>query len=176
MTGEIQARNESLAAMYGGKPFKTYKKMILGRLFVTIWDNYEDRPVGIILTGDPKENDPDSYIRLWSEKDDYYFRNIPHNREHLKTGRVIEVKSEAPKPVEKTLENSSDEDLVKLVNSPFLALQNALNKTESIAFLFRVLNTAQELEKSDKIIKAIESRLSEVQEVEFTGKNIVIKE
>jgi len=174
MSGEIQARNEMFSAMYGGKPFKTYKKTILGKVHINIWDNFEDKPVMILLEGDPNKNDPDCFINLWSEKDDVFFRKAPYNRRHLKEGRIIEIQVEEPKAQEKTIESSTDEELEKLVNSPFLALQNALNKTESEALLFRILNIAHRLEKSDKLVRAIESRLSEVQEQKFAN-NLVVE-
>lgn len=166
MSGEILARNAMLAAMKGGKPYKTYKKTILGKVFIEVWDNFINGPVGILLSGDPKKDDPDCYYHAWTEDNDVFFRGVAHNRRHLEQGAIIPVKYEQ-KEIEKTIETSSDEELTKLVNSPFLALQNALNKTESVALLFRVLTIAQELEKSEKITRAIEARLSEVQEAEF---------
>ena len=174
MTSEsqVQARNDMLLAMQSGVPYKTYKKTILGKVFVEIWDNFLNSPVGILLTGDPKKDDPDCFYHAWTEQNDVYFRRVGHNRRHLEQGTVIPVKFEE-KEVEKTLETSSDDELTKLVNSPFLALQNALNKTKSVALLFRILTVAQELEKSEKITRAIEARLSEVQEEEFNPQSTV---
>ncbi len=50
---------------------------------------------------------------------------------------------------------------------PFKALENAINSTKSQALVYRILTLAKELEKSEKVIRHIESRLSEIQEGEF---------
>ena len=169
MSGEIQARNEMLAAMKGGKPYKTYKKTILGKVFVEVWDNFINGPVGLLLSGDPKKDDEDCIYHAWTEENDVYFKRVGHNKRHLEQGTIVPIKWEE-KAMETTAEMSSDEEIAALVSAPFLSLQNALNKTESIPYIYRILTIAQENDKSNKIIRAIEARLSEVQETEFDPK------
>ena len=171
MSGEIQARNDMLAAMKGGKPFKSYKKTILGKVFVEVWDNFHNGPVGLLLTGDPKKDDVDCIYHAWTEDNDVYFRRVGHNKRHLEQGTVVPIKW-VEKEVEASPETASDEEIAALVSAPFLSLQNALNKTESIPFIYRILTIAQEQDKSNKIIRAIEARLSEVQENEFDPKHV----
>ena len=162
----VEGKNAMLAAMKDGKPYRTYKKTILAGVFVEVWDNFVDNAVGMILKGDPNKNDPDCFYHAWTEQDDAYFRRVPHNRRHLELGEVIPVEYKVEE-IKKTIETSSDAELKEIVNSKFLALRNSLNKTESVAVLYRILNIAREEEKSEKIIKEIEARLSEVQEKEF---------
>lgn len=169
MSGEVQARNSMIAAMKSGKPFRTYKKTILGKVFVEVWDNYVNNSVGLILKGDPGKNDPDCFYYAWTEDNDVYFRQVPHNRRHLEQGTIIPVSYEKPE-IKKTIANSTDEELEEIVNSKFLAFRNSLNKTDSVAALFRMLEIARRLDKSEKITGAIEARLAEVQEEEFNPK------
>jgi len=157
--------NEYFSAMSnGGKPFKTYKKSILGKVFVHVLSlmTGTPTPVGLILEGDPRKNDPDSMVDVWSEHEDYFFRRM--NRLHLEQGTIREYKRTDAPSRERTVDEFSDDELKALINKPFLSLKNTLNKTSSIATLFRIQTLAGELDKSDKVMKAIESRISEVQE------------
>lgn len=161
---DTQDRNIASGALHGGVPMKSYIKTILGKVFVTIWDPFEKKPVGLILQGDPRRGDEASIVDIWSQEEDYFFRKS--NAKHLEQGNVI-VYQRATEQKERTVEEYSDEELKTIINSKFFTLQNVLNNTESIAVLFRIKNLAQELEKSDKLIKAIDARISEVQAQEF---------
>ncbi len=158
--------NEYFSAMSTGKPLKTYKKTILGRVYVTALDMMTGvpTPTGFILEGDPKRNDPGSMIDIWSEQEDYFFKRT--NKRHLDQGVIIEFKRSAEVEKPKTIEQSSDDELKAMINKPFLALQATINKTNSIATLFRIKTLAEELEKSEKVVRAIESRISEVQDAQ----------
>jgi len=57
----------------------------------------------------------------------------------------------------------TDEEIDIVLNKKFLALKNRLVKFTEEAPIFRILNRARELDKSEKIIKRIEERLSELQ-------------
>jgi hypothetical protein len=160
---DAQDRNLS-SAMQGGTPIKSYIKTILGKVYVTVWDSFENRPTGILLEGDPRKNDEGCIIDMFKEEEDFFFKN--KNKTHLSTGTVIPyVRKDVVK--ERTIEEYSDEELKEIINSKFFTFQNVLNNTDSIAVLFRIKNLAQELEKSDKLIKVIEARISEVQAEEF---------
>lgn len=163
-TDEVAGRNELFSAMSGGDPFKTYVKTILGKVYVTAWDVFNNQPIGMILEGDPRKKDATSLIDLWSEKEDVFFRRM--NKRHFTDGVLVEYKrAVVTVPHERTMEEFSDDELKVIISKPFLALQQALNKTESVAVLFRIQNLASEMEKSEKFMRAIESRLSEVQQV-----------
>lgn len=158
-----QVSNEVFSAMVGGKPIKTYIKTILGRVYVTALNMLTGNPTpeGLILDGDPRKKETGTMFDVFSEQEDYFFRKM--NKRHFDEGVLIEyTRTETPR--ERTIEEFSDEELKTLINKPFLALQNTLNKTKSVATLFRIESLARDLEKSEKVMKAIQSRLSEVQE------------
>jgi len=157
-------RNLNSTALHGGTPLKSYIKTILGKVYVTVWDSFENTPVGTILEGDPRQGDESCIVDIWSEEEDFFFRK--KNNLHLQTGDVI-VYARSNKEPDRTIEQYSDEELKVIINSKFFTLQNALNNTNSTAVLFRLKNLAQELEKSDKLIKVIEARIAEVQAEEF---------
>lgn len=161
---ENSDRNMANSAIHGGKPLTSYVKTILGKVYVTVWDSFENQPVGMILEGDPRKGDESCIVDIWSKEEDFYFKS--KNKRHLQTGDVISYERKQEER-ERTVEEYSDEELSAIVNSKFFTLQNVLNNTESIAVLFRIKGLAQEMEKSDKLIKAIEARISEVQANEF---------
>jgi hypothetical protein len=148
----------------GGKPLRSYIKTILGKVFINTWDSFTERPVGLLLEGDPRNNDETCIYDIWSEKEDMYFRKS--NKRHFETGTLIPyTRSDAPR--EKTFEESDDSELMDLVQKPFLALRNKLAVTESEAVLFRLLGIAESLDKSDKVTGAIKARISEVQDAPY---------
>jgi len=149
---------------HGTTPYKSYIKTILGKVYVTIWDGFENKPVGMLLEGDPRQGDESCIVDVWSVDEDFFFRT--KNKLHLTTGDVI-VYARKVEERERTVEEYSDEELKEILGSKFFTLQNVLNNTNSVAVLFRIKNLAQEMEKSDKIIKVIEARISEVQAEEF---------
>lgn len=148
------------SAMQTGKPYKTYKKTVLGRVYVSAIDPFNGEPVAIMLYGDPKRDDESCYIDVWNERDDLFFRKM--NKVHFNAGYIIEVVRKEPEVVETPIEQYSDEQLKSIINLKFLALQARLNKVGSEAVLFRMIDLAREMEKSEKIVGAIEARLSEV--------------
>lgn len=151
-----------LAAMRSGEAFSVYKKVILGKAHIVVIDPYTG-PTSIIMKGDPKKNDDGCYYQAWTETEDNFFKRM--NKRHLESGNIIRVKEVAK--VEKTEEEVyntlSEEELEKILKKPFLTLKNALAKMTAEAAVFRILNKAEEMEKSEKIITAIRARLSEIQ-------------
>lgn len=167
----LLGRNELFSTMDEGRPHKSYIKGILGQVAVIIWDNFEEKPIEIILKGNPKSRDESSIVDVWSAKEDVFFNRI--NQKLFANGMMLPyVRPELPAVVEKTVEQSSDEELTTMINSRFLAFQASLNKIFSVAVLFRIRGLAEDLEKSEKIIKAIEARISEVQASEFSPKRV----
>lgn len=165
MSNDISAYSSSQS----GKPYKTYKKVVLGRVYVSMIDPFSGQPTGYMLYGDPKRNDESCYLIMWNEIDDRFFRT--RNKSHLDAGFIIEVPNkETPEVIEQPLEQYSDEQLKEVINKRYLALQAILNKTSSEAVLFRMIDLAREMEKSEKIIGAIEARLAEVNKLNIVEK------
>jgi cell fate (sporulation/competence/biofilm development) regulator YmcA (YheA/YmcA/DUF963 family) len=152
--------------MQSGKPYKTYKKVVLGRVYVSAIDPFTEQPTGILLYGDPRRGDESCFIDMWSERDDLFFRK--QNKVHFDSGFIVEVIREVKEVVELPFEQFSDGQLKEVINMKYLALQAKLNKTSSEAVLYRMIDLAQEMEKSTKIIGAIEARLSEVNTIKVT--------
>lgn len=157
-------RNIINSAMYGGSPLKSYIKTILGKVYVTVWDSFTGGPEGVILFGDPRKGDDTCVVDIWTEEEDYYFRT--KNKRHLQTGDVI-LYTRKTEVKERTVEEFTDEELTEILNKKYFALQNVLNSTTSVAVLFRIRSLAEKLEKSDKIMSAIDGRISEVQAEEY---------
>lgn len=148
------------SAMQEDKPIKSYIKTILGKVYVMVLDPFNDQPMGLLLEGDPKKPDEGAILDVWTTKQDVFIRNM--NRNHFTNGLIKEY-TRSTEPRERTIEEATDPELTEIVNLKFLSLQSKLNKITSIPVLFRLANLARENEKSDKIIRAIEARLSEVQ-------------
>lgn len=164
-TSEVLAKNEIYASMGEGKPYSSYIKTILGQVAVTVWDNVLEKPVDVILRGDPKKKDDDAIVKLWDAKEDSFFKRV--NRRHFQKDLLIRYEyPENAEPV-KTIGQSTDEELAKIVNSKYLSLVAELNKIESIPTLFRMKGIAEDLDKSEKITSVIEKRISELQEAEY---------
>jgi len=154
---EIQLK--MFAAMQLEKPFKTYRKTILGRVSVNYIEPFSGKPSGIILMGNPK-TDEGARIDTWTEVDDSFFRKM--NKRQFEVGNILEMER-VEEVKERTIESFSDEELTKIINSKYFTLEATLNKITSVAVLFRMVELAKELEKSDKIMKAFESKISELQ-------------
>lgn len=158
--------SEVFSAMQTGKPFKSYIKTILGKVCVTVWNTFKEEPENIILEGDPKKTESGTSVDVWSDKEDLFFRNM--NRNHFQTGTIIEF-THLTEPAAPRIEDATDEELKVILNKKFLGLQADLNKIESIPVMYRLLNLARDLDKSEKITKVLEGRLSELQIQEFEG-------
>lgn len=168
---ETTDRNLVSSAIHGGVPIKSYIKTILGKVYVSAWDSFENQPIGLILEGDPRKEAESSIVDVWTEEEDFFFRN--RNKRSLQIGEIIAFARKTEER-EKTIEEYSDAELTTVINSKFFSFQNTLNSATSLAVLFRIKNLASDLEKSEKIMKLIEARISEVQASEFIPiKNIV---
>ncbi len=152
------------SAMQTGKPFKSYQKTILGKACVTSWDSFNNVPVFVILEGDPKKTELGTVIDVWDEKEDMFFKKM--NRSHFQSGVLREI-VRVDLPEEHRVEDFTDEELLNLLKDKFFTIQNKLNKIDSEAVIFRILRIARENEKSEKLIKVIEARLSEIQHSEY---------
>lgn len=154
------------AAMQTGQPYSSYIKTIVGKIYVTILNPFYGEPVGKIIEGDPRGKNKEScIIDTWSEKEDVFFRRM--NRAHFEKGNIIPYVRKAEEINDEFVNDITDEMIDTLLGSRFLVLQNAVNKFTSPPPVFRILNRARELEKSEKIIKFLEGKLSELQLKEY---------
>jgi hypothetical protein len=158
------------SAMQAGAPFRVYKKVILGRAFVQLLNPFDGKPEGRVLMGNPSKNDEDCFVQLWSEKEHEFFKRM--NKTHIRKGIVIPVDVDEYLKITNEYDGIdysqfTDNSIDSILNSPFLSLRAHLNKADSEAYVFRILGRAEALEKSDKIISAIKSRISEIQTAEY---------
>jgi hypothetical protein len=152
------------SAMQTGNPYKSYRKTILGKVFVDVWDNFNNKPKEVGLFGNPEN----AIIDIWSEKENQFFKNI--NKKLFDDGLVIEV-DRAKLPPQPEVKVYSDEELSELLKTKFFKLRSILNNLYNDTTLTRLLDIAREMEASEKTIKTIEARLSELKTAEFTKKD-----
>jgi hypothetical protein len=154
---------EQYEAMLENKPQKIYMKTILGAVWLTALDPFSSKPQPVALTGEPKKENPNAIIKVWTTKEDHFLKEM--NKSHFQAGNLREVKMKemAEVKVSKSPNEISDDEIEEILNKPFLALKNKLDKFTKEAPVYRFLRKAEEMEKSAKIVGAIEARLSEIQ-------------
>lgn len=154
---------QTFGLMQTGKPLKTYKKTILGQVYCSVLNSFSNEPEGILLSGDPTKNDPLSMFDIWNDMQDAYFRRA--NKKNLEMGVIIaferpdSVQELEPEP----FATATDEEIDEILTSKYYTILSALNKCTNTIILNRFLQRARVLEKSEKIIKSITSRISELQ-------------
>ena len=166
MAKELNAR--MFSAMQTENPVKSYIKTMLGKVYVTVLNPITGEPEGLILYGNPRGKDKDKCIvDVWTETEDIFFRRI--NKRHFEQGHLMPFErkpEEAPK--ERSQAEYTDSELnEKILSQPFARFQSMINKIELQAVLMRLITLAKEQDKSDRIIKIIEARLSTLQEDEY---------
>ena len=145
------------AAMQEGKePLARYKKTIVGKVHVVALNPFSEEPEGVLLEGDSDK----AYIELWDVKQLVFFERM--NRSHLEAGRVVKL-AKAPEPPPPSPNQLSDDEIDKLLDGKYKALRARLDKFTDTAPILRLLNRARELEKSEKIIKHLEERISQIE-------------
>jgi hypothetical protein len=157
-----------------GEPYKQYVKTVPAKVFVSAWDSFAQKPTGIILEGDPRKPDESAVVMVFSQEEDVYLKR--YNKRHFETGTLIEYVPDENAEKVRAVEESSDDELREILNKPFFSLQKLLQSTTSIPLLFRVKALASELDKSEKFMKAIEARLSELQMGEIGELPVSIEE
>ena len=160
----MQVTTDVYSLMQTGTPYKSYIKTILGQVYVTVLNPFSKEPEGLILKGNPKNHDRNSIVEIWSEMEDVFFKRM--NTRHFETGTVVEYRK-PDLPEEKSPNQITDDEVIELLGSKFLALQNRINKMTSVAPVFRVLTLAKELDKSEKIIKFLEGKIASLQAQEY---------
>lgn len=167
MSNQVEDRNNLEKAMSEGNPYKSYKKTILGQAYVQRLDIFSDQPEGVILTGDPKKNEESCIVDVWDARQDRFFQT--RNATLIANGTLIPFKRKEEEKV-RTIDESTDAELKDILSSKFYAFQSVLNSIKNTPVLFRMLDTAHELDKSDKIINLIEARIAEIQASEYEAK------
>lgn len=147
------------SAMQTGKPYATYTKTTLGKVYVTILSPFTSKPEGLLLYGSKKDDETCS-VDIWSEMEDVFFKR--QNRRLLENGNIVKI-TKSEKELEHTIEQYSDSELKEVLSLRFLPFQKILSDIKSEAVLYRLLEFSRELEKSEKFVKAIELKLSEIQ-------------
>jgi len=156
--GNIAFDQETYSAMQAGKPLKTFRKTILGRAHVYVLNPFSGLKESLILQGDAEQ----SKVDLWSLPEVAFFMKM--NAILLKEGSLIEVPQPKTEPVHvRTITEFNDAELEEVLNYKFLKLQNEVSKTTSVAVIYRLLNLARDGGRSEKLIKFLEGRLSELQ-------------
>lgn len=158
---------QTFSKMQTGKPYATYRKTILGKVYITVLNPFTTTPEGMLLSGDPRTAET-AMIDVWSEMEDMFFKRM--NKKNLDGGFLIKVEK-APEVETHTIEQYSDEELKAVINLKYLKFQEVLESLTSTAVAYRLLELAREMEKSERIIKAIETRLSKLQLEEGTHAN-----
>lgn len=169
--GLLQLDNADVfSKMQVGEPYKRYKKTILGKVFIMYLDPFEKKPAGKLLFGNPRKDEDNCFFETWGPMDDMYFKRS--NKKHFEKKLLVEV-SPSVKVEEvkvKTVDEMTDEEMVELVNARgFMKLQQAMNRMVSIPTVSRLLEIADQQEKSEKIMMAIRKRLSELERLEAEG-------
>lgn len=151
------------SAMQEGKPLASYKKAILGKVRVVVLNPFNDSPEEIILQGDPnnKNQEDDCIIDVWDNKQKSFFEKM--NSFHLKKGNIIPYTRPEKESEEINYNALSDEEISEILDKGFIALKHVLDKVTEEAAVIRILNIAQEKDKSAKTIARIEERLSQLQ-------------
>lgn len=167
MSNEVLARNE-LSVIDESTPYASYMKTILGRVGVNVWDRFTNQPAYVILQGDPRTKEETAIVDVWNAREDAFFKRT--NKRHFDKGILIPYTRPQNVAEETPVEQFNDEQLKEVINSKFMALKASLNKIDSIAVLFRMITLAEELEKSSKIVDAIQARISEKQMEQYGEK------
>lgn len=146
---------DTFSAMQTDTPLAIYRKVIVGKVSITVLNPFEGKPEGLLLYGDGDE----SYVKLWDAKQLMFFEQV--NKDHIKAGRIIKVESvPVPAPSPNTV---SDEEIVEFLNGKFFSLKAKVESFTDTAPVLRFLNKAKELEKSDKIIGYLKSQISAIE-------------
>jgi hypothetical protein len=84
------------------------------------------------------------------------------NRPHIAAGRIVKMEK-PPVPPPPSPNQLSDKEVDELLKGPYMTLKHKLEKFTEVAPVLRILNRARELEKSEKIIKHLEERISQIE-------------
>jgi len=158
------------SAMQEGLPYKSYKKVIVGKVLVRVLNPFSDRMEEFLLYGNPyTDKELDNFIvDVWDVRGDQFFKRA--NSQLLKSGALIEFdRSKVKKEVNETdkYNKISDEEIEEILRKPFFTMTGALGKITQEATVVRFLNIAKKIGKSDAYQAAIEEKLAELQLTQY---------
>jgi hypothetical protein len=115
------------------------------------------------LYGDPKKGEESTMVDVWNDVQDLFFKRT--NKRSLETGMIIEVARKEDSSIlnPEPYATASDEEIDSILKQKYYTILSALNKCTNTTVLTRFLERARLLEKSEKIINTIISRISEIE-------------
>lgn len=155
------------ASMQEGPPYKSYIKTVTAKVYVTVLNPFNHEPEGRVLVGRPNKKEEGCIVDVWSDKEDMFFKRM--NKKHFDDGNLVTYQRDNP-TTELATKEITDEFLLSLLDAKkhkFISFQHELNKFTTLAPLFRLKDLAVETEKSEKIIKSIEAKISELDQKEY---------
>ncbi len=85
---DTNLESDVFSAMQTGKPYKSYRKAILGQVYVKILNPFNDvDPMGLILSGVSNTEDT-AIVHVWSAKEDQFIHAM--NKTHFERGYLVE--------------------------------------------------------------------------------------
>lgn len=159
-------------AMQEDKPVAIYRKTILGKVAVSVINPFSGNPEVILLEGNPKDKENDScYVKLYSSDHLLFFERM--NKRLIQAGYVIRDDSFLDKSEEKQeakpFEQYTDDEFAELLDKPFPYIAKVISKINNPIVMRRILEVAREVNKSNKIISTLETRLAELETNEVQG-------
>jgi len=158
----IEMANATNAVIQGGKPIKTYRKGILGKVHIHVWNSFEEKPQGIILEG--REGSEEAMYDLWNEKEVRFFEMM--NKRQIETSYLVITDRDNINLEDKKISIFTDVELEKVLRDKYFTLMHFLDEVDSEPIIFRLLTLAERIEKPAKTVDAIKSRLAELQAVD----------
>jgi hypothetical protein len=146
------------SAMQTKDPLARFQKTIVGKVYVTVLNEFNGQPEGVELQGTKEE----SYVEIWSDKGLAFFQRM--NKDHLGAGRLKRLKKKPPKKAPNP-NMLTDVEIDELLNSKgaFLKMKARANKFTEPAPAIALLHEAREQEKSDKVIAFLEEKIADLQ-------------
>lgn len=165
LAGEIKEQIQAKALK--GEVLEHYIKACRGRLAIELIDPLSGKAITRILRGDttdPELDNEDAVVPLYTEFDKQYF--LKENKGLINAGYIV---PHTPEYIEEIQVNIITEaELVEALDKPFFAVKALLDKFTSPIPVERLLRKAKELNKTTGVVEAIEKRLAELQEVEYS--------
>lgn len=152
-----------ISAINEGKPLKSYRKTILGKVYVTMIDpisESSDPVVGHLMEGNP-DSDPRAIIDVYSEREDLFFRR--QNKRHFDTGVIVPYTRPKEGPKVELIAQAGDDELLDILNMKWFSFIKKINEIEEEAVIYRLLVLAESEDKSHSFVTALQSRLVQIQ-------------
>lgn len=147
------------SAMDAREPIAIFKKTIVGKVYVTVLNPFTSEVEGLHLEGNAEAGDERAFVELYDQKSLVFFRKI--NKRQFDLGNIVQVDK---LPTEKVSPNQiTDEEVEELLNGHFFTLKARLDSFTEVAPVLRLLNKARDMEKSEKLIRHIQTKMAELE-------------